>query len=111
VRIPNGDKAVVDIAKLRDYCLNVGHPMGKHKARVFASKLGVSARHAEWLQQQLLDRAKSSVEAAEIDSDRYGRRFQIDFILDGPKGRGTIRSSWIIRTAEEHPRLVTCYVL
>lgn len=31
---------MVDIAKLRDYCLNPLHDEGKHKARVFASALG-----------------------------------------------------------------------
>jgi hypothetical protein len=31
--IPNAENAVVDIRKLRDYCLNSEHNTGKHKAR------------------------------------------------------------------------------
>jgi hypothetical protein len=40
MKLPNGDQAVVDIAKLRDYCLNKDHLRGRHKARVFAAVLG-----------------------------------------------------------------------
>jgi hypothetical protein len=40
MRLPNADRAVVDIAKLRDYSLNNSHPEGKSKARVFLSALG-----------------------------------------------------------------------
>jgi hypothetical protein len=33
--IPDAENAVVDIRKLRDYCLNLEHDDGKHKARLF----------------------------------------------------------------------------
>lgn len=45
--LPNGDKAVVDIEKIRAYCLSMVHPRGKHKARVFQAVLGISVEHAE----------------------------------------------------------------
>jgi len=35
MKVPNADRAVVDIRKLRDYCLNLLHDEGKHKARLF----------------------------------------------------------------------------
>jgi hypothetical protein len=44
--IPNAENAVVDIRKLRDYCLNLEHDDGKHKARLFLSILGVTADNA-----------------------------------------------------------------
>jgi hypothetical protein len=37
MKLPNGEHAVVDSAKLREYCLNPHHARGRHKARVFAS--------------------------------------------------------------------------
>ncbi len=37
MKLPNGGRAVVEIAKLRDYCLNPAHPRGRHNARVFAA--------------------------------------------------------------------------
>ena len=41
-KLPNAERAVVDIAKLRDYSLNPTHDVGKHKARVFRSALGLT---------------------------------------------------------------------
>jgi hypothetical protein len=40
MKLPNAAQALVDLAKLRDYCLNPAHPRGRHKARVFATALG-----------------------------------------------------------------------
>ena len=47
--IPNADRAVIDIRKLRDYCLNPAHNEGKHKARLFSAKLGITRQDAEAL--------------------------------------------------------------
>ena len=46
-KLPNCTNAVVDLAKLRDYCLNIGHPEGRHKARVFRATLGMFEGDAE----------------------------------------------------------------
>ena len=47
MKLPNAENAVVDIAKLRDYCLDPNHPEGKHKARIFMEKLGITKKDAE----------------------------------------------------------------
>jgi len=39
MKLPNGEHAIVDIVKLRDYALSQHHPRGRHKARVFLSAL------------------------------------------------------------------------
>jgi hypothetical protein len=39
MRLPNSHKAVVEIAKLRDYSLNPNDTVGQHKARVFKAAL------------------------------------------------------------------------
>ena len=106
-----GRSAVVEISKIRDYCLNPAHPLGKHKARVFASRLGLTQLHAEALRQKLMDEAANSDQAQAGSTDIYGSRYVLDFFMEGPVGHGTIRSSWIIRSTEGFPRLVTCYVL
>jgi len=54
MKLPGGSNAVVDIAKLRDYCLSATHPRGRHKARVFASSLGLTYADADWLRNELL---------------------------------------------------------
>ena len=47
--LPNGERAVVELEKLTDYCLNPEHARGKHKARVFAAALGIDIANAELL--------------------------------------------------------------
>ena len=52
--LPNADRAIVDLAKLRDYCLSTTHPVGRHKAVVFQSALGLTAADAERLAEMIL---------------------------------------------------------
>jgi uncharacterized protein DUF6883 len=108
--LPNAERAVVDIAKLRDYCLSATHPLGKHKARVFASVLGLTDADAEELR-EALQQAARMLDATPGEQDEYGQRYTIDFIMVGPTGQVTVRSGWIVRTGEEFARLTTCYVL
>jgi hypothetical protein len=110
MKLPNPEQAVVDIAKLRDYCLNVEHPRGRRKARVFAAALGLTAADADMLRNALLVAARSE-EATPTEQDSYGQRYVVDFSMIGPAGGATVRSSWIIRRDEDFPRLTSCYVL
>jgi hypothetical protein len=110
MKLPGGERAIVDIAKLRDYCLNDQHPRGRHKARVFASALGLTVADADVLRQALLGAALRG-EASESDRDDYGQRYVIDLEMSGPSGRASVRSCWIIQHAEDFPRLTSCYVL
>lgn len=54
MHIPHAENAIVDIRKLRDYCLNPEHPEGKHKARLFVAALGMTEANAEPLHDALL---------------------------------------------------------
>lgn len=58
-RLPNGDKAILDMRKLEDYCLSPSHPRGRHKARVFRHALGLQQGDATWLRAELLKAAVS----------------------------------------------------
>ena len=58
MKIPNAERAIVDIRKLRDYCLNPQHSTGKHKARLFTSLLGMTSNDAEGLRSALLEAVK-----------------------------------------------------
>src|SRR6266436_5311394 len=107
--LPNGDRAVVDIAKLRDYCLNPHHEDGKHKARAFRSALGIGSKDAEWLRVQLLQ-AAAREPATRIAESQFGILYMIDCWLTTPAGSAIVRSGWIVRFSEDFPRLTTCYV-
>jgi len=110
MKLPNAERAIVDPAKLHDYYLNAAHLRGRHKARVFASVLGLSAGDLETLRRALLSAAMNS-EATPGEKDRYGQRFVLDFEIVGPKGNAVVRSLWLVRTGEDFPRLLTCFVL
>ena len=110
MKLPNVARASVDIAKLRDYCLNSTHPEGRHKARVFHSALGISSRDAEFLRQAILD-AAARTDVVAGGSDAYGVRYLADFELKREGRQATIRTVWIVRRNEDFPRLLTCYVL
>ncbi len=109
MKMPNSTRAFVDIRKLRDYCLNLQHPRGKHKARVFNSVLGLTAEEAEMLRDALLHAANTQ-DTIPGEQDEYGQRYTLDFVMDGPSGQATIRSGWIVRQDEDFPRLLSCYV-
>ncbi|MEO1144762.1 MAG: DUF6883 domain-containing protein [Cyanobacteria bacterium J06638_22] len=108
--IPNAEQAVVDIRKLRDYCLNPEHDDGKHKARLFSSILGMVASDAEELRQILLEVVKTQ-EARLGRQDEFGQRYTLDFIIEWQNRSATFRSGWIIEHDSEIPRLTTCYPL
>ena len=110
MRLPNAENAVVDVAKLRDYCLNPNHPRGRHKARVFFAALGLTAARADDLRAALLAAARTE-DATRHDHDEYGERYVLDFLMTGPAGQAQVRSAWIIRSGEAFPRLSSCYVL
>jgi len=107
--LPNGDRAIVDIAKLTDYCLNPQHEDGKHKARVFASALGLGREDADWLRRQLLQ-AAATEPALRIAETRFGILYVVDSCLTTSSGSAKVRSGWIVRFSEDFPRLTTCYV-
>lgn len=108
--LPHAENAVVDIRKLRDYCLNPEHDDGKHKARLFLSILGMTAEHAEELQRALLEVVKTH-EVRLGRQDIFGQRYTLDFSLTWQNRSGTLRSGWIIEHGAKIPRLTTCYPL
>ena len=110
MKLPNADRAVVDVRKLRDYCLNVDHPRGHHKARVFKSALGWTVDEVEDVRRRLLE-AVLQTDASFLGADDYGQRYALDFAVQGARGAATVRSLWIIRHGDNFPRFASCYVL
>ncbi|MDQ2900810.1 MAG: hypothetical protein M3Y07_13575 [Acidobacteriota bacterium] len=110
MKLPRGENAVVEIAKLRNYCLSPSHPRGRHKARIFASVLGLSQADADVLSEELL-RAARNGEATKGATDDYGERYIVDFELAMNDRLARIRSAWIVRRHDRPPRLTSCYVL
>ena len=110
MKIPNAERAIVDIRKLPDYCLNPDHDTGKHKARLFMALLGMGSNDAETLRNALLEAVKTH-EARLGRRDRRGQRYTVDFTFDWQGKQAKIRSGWIIQSNAAPPRLITAYPL
>ena len=110
MKLPNGELAVVDVVKLRDYCLSTTHPRGKHKARLFLDALGMTIGDVDLLRSMLLE-AASDYDAIATRRNEFGQPYEIEIAASKPPKSCTVLSVWIIRDDEGFPRLVTCYPL
>ena len=109
-RLPQGNRAILDVRKLANYCLSPSHPRGRHKARVFREALGIGRTEARWLRDLLLEAARSG-QAVHITTDIWGSRWRLDATIRRNEKSAVVRTIWIERTGEEVPRFVTCWVL
>ena len=100
----------METRKLRDYCLSPEHPRGGHKARVFASALGLTVDDSQELRRALLAAALSE-EALVAEEDEYGQRYMLDFEMSTEMGSAVVRSGWMVRSGEDFPRFTSCWVL
>jgi hypothetical protein len=108
MRLPNAERATVEPAKVRDYLLSPEHPVGRAKSRVFTA---LGFRQAAWtaLRDALLAHGQAG-EAESAGRSRYGQKYVVHGMLQGPTGRtGPFVSVWLIPTGEEAPRFVTAY--
>lgn len=110
MRIPNAENAILDIGKLRGYCLNAGHSKGKDKARVFMSALGVRQTDALWLRAEILRKLPSATAVQQFE-DVWGIRYAVDMEITHNTKSATVRTIWIILRGDDCPRFVTCRVV
>lgn len=106
---PNPDRAIVDLRKLEDYCLDSFHPRGKHKAKVFESALGLLRKDAPMLRDMILERIETS-KCVEGSTDLHGARFSADLRITVGKRSAIVATAWMIRDGEDFARLTTCYI-
>ena len=83
--------AIVDIRKLRDYCLEPKHDDGRHESRLFLSALGMTAADAEDLREMLLG-VVITHEASLGRQDEFGQRYQLDFMIEWQDKSAKLRS-------------------
>jgi hemerythrin-like domain-containing protein len=109
MRLPNAERAVVPIEKIRDYCLDPEHDEGKHKAKVFRALFGFTQEDAEGLQAMIVEAAQMNV-AVQGKTLSHGQMYVLDFPAQSLRGEVTIRTAWIVERNTDFARLVTCYV-
>lgn len=108
MKLPNGDRAIVPIEKLANYCLNPEHPDGKHKARVFASAMGITRHNAEELR-DLISRAATHGEVVQQAITPFGQQFKVDWVVPGYDDI-ILRTIWLIPSSQPHPHLVSAFI-
>jgi uncharacterized protein DUF6883 len=74
--LPGAEDAVIPPSKLRDYALNPDHATGRHKARVFASELGLGREDWQYLAAQVAARVRTTP-VTRIDVDIHGTRYEL----------------------------------
>lgn len=105
MQIPAADEAFIAIEKLVDYLLNVDHPDGSPKARVFAHAGFDVERPAEF---EKAPREQHLTRDARPGKDSpFGNKYEITAYLKGPTGEVLVTSVWMIRHGEAIPRLIT----
>jgi hypothetical protein len=108
VKLPGAERAIVDAAKVRDYLLSPEHPVGRAKARFFAT---LGFRRDGWaeLRDALLALGRTG-EAAPGQANAFGQKYLVRGTIRGPAGReAAVVTVWIVVHGEGAPRLVTAY--
>jgi hypothetical protein len=111
MKLPYGERAIVDDRKLLKYILNSAHPHGRTHAILFERLLGITKSNAEILRSSLL-RAAADGEAIDTGDEGFGTKYEIRFSMDGRRGKYIVLSVWIVERdgADVVPRLVTAYI-
>ena len=108
--LPRVDEAEVPEDKLRSYALDPDHPTGRHKARVFASLLGITQDEWAFLRDQILQRVGSSPVTAVRPKPPHGTEYEVRIDVDGLNGAThSVITGWLV-AGDDPPRLVTVYV-
>ncbi|WP_368528322.1 DUF6883 domain-containing protein [Enterobacter cloacae] len=106
----NAEHAVVDYRKLSTYSLDVNHPVGGHKARVFQSALGYNPTNSDVLAGRVREGILTAP-AKILNADQYGQRMAVEMPILGINGETVIvRSGWIYETDAVVPRMTTILV-
>ena len=104
------ERVIIDPRKLTDYALALNSPYGRHKAILFERLLGITQENCTILLKQLEDKVLEA-EASFHSKDEFGKRYQIDIMIEGIEGRqATVRTGWLVPPVSDQAHLVTLYV-
>jgi hypothetical protein len=107
-KLPNGERALIPMEKLTDYCLNPDHARGKDKARVFAAVLGITRDSAHVLE-DLVRQAARDGDITKEARTVWGQYYRVDWVIPS-RLDVALRTIWEIAPGEEVPRLVSVFI-
>ncbi|PLR44352.1 DUF6883 domain-containing protein [Chimaeribacter arupi] len=106
----NAEHAVVDPKKLASYALNLNHPTGGNKARVFESALGYNPTNADILASRIQEGVLTNP-AKVLDKNNFGQLMGVDMPILGVNGETVlVRTGWMYETDAVVPRMTTLFI-
>jgi hypothetical protein len=110
MRLPHGDLAIVEQAKICEYLLNPAHRFGASKARFFAA-FGFTLDAWEVLAVALKKHGAEN-EVTKMKETGFGPRYAVEGELTTPDGRRPrVRTVWQLDEGQHAPRLITAHPL
>jgi len=109
MNLPNGAKAVIPDGKLEDYCLNLFHPDGKHKAKLFEKALGITQKNSIELKNLILRSAQFG-DVKRVGENIFGKLYRVEYEVDGINQKENLCTLWIIHKSETIPYLTSCFI-
>ena len=109
INLPGAEQARIPTEKLTGYALDLDHPRGRHKARVFAAALGITANDWPYLHDQIL----AGLPNALVRSTRitpFGVAYEVVVMIDGLNGAtAAVVTTWMVED-DSPPRLTSTWV-
>jgi len=105
VRLPGGDNVRIEDRKVRSYLLSKAHPVGRFKARVFASAGFTESTMEAFVSEIRLVAAVGEV--LDVEDTEFGRKYTILGTLTGPVKAVHVLTVWIEEPGQPAVRLVT----
>jgi hypothetical protein len=109
MRLPRSNQASIPTDKLVRYVLDTTHERGRHKARVFASALGIASGDWRYLHDQILEALPNApVRGTRITP--FGVAYEVVVTIDGLNGASApVVTTWIVQ-GDKPPRLTSAWV-
>jgi len=108
MKLPNGELAIIDERKIKEYLLSPSHPVGRFKLKFLA---GIGFGPDRWRPFiAVLAELAENGEAKIAEEGEFGRKYEVSGLLAAPRGRAvSVVSVWIFEQGSDKPRLVTVY--
>ena len=106
--MPNASAAWVEETKIREYLLNLNHPVGAAKAKFFRNR-GFSAEQWAIMRNALVTQGVVNPLMKTVHTE-FGTRYTVECNCPTPDSLNPcIRSVWEVKVGNPRPRLITAH--
>ncbi len=106
MKIPNSDRAIIELSKLTEYLLNTKHKRGGAKAKLLL-QFGYNLENWQQLESDIR-KFHLSEDVNVVKETAYGVKYEVSANLLTPSNRQLlVKTVWQIDTGTNSPRLIT----